>query len=166
MRVLDGGWDAWSSERRPTSPDATHFPAAAFEARRDARWIVSTKEVRQGLDRTDRVLLDLRGDEEWTRTESGDGATAGHIPGARHVVWTDFVDATTRRLKSPTEIRARLRAAAVDPDREIVTYCQGGIRAAHALHALHAAGLTGVRNYEGSWAAWVKHGQPVEGSAA
>ena len=39
-------------------------------------------------------------------------------------------------------------------DREVVTYCQGGYRAAHAYLALRILGFPHVRNYTGSWKEW------------
>ncbi|MBV8711262.1 MAG: hypothetical protein JOY56_05765, partial [Solirubrobacterales bacterium] len=52
------------------------------------------------------------------------------------------------------EIRARARAAGLLPEQELVTYCQGGVRAAHAALALRTAGYPRVRIYDGSWAEW------------
>jgi thiosulfate/3-mercaptopyruvate sulfurtransferase len=40
------------------------------------------------------------------------------------------------------------------PAHELVTYCQGGVRAAHAALALRTAGYRRVRIYDGSWAEW------------
>jgi thiosulfate/3-mercaptopyruvate sulfurtransferase len=40
------------------------------------------------------------------------------------------------------------------PDDELVTYCQGGVRAAHAALALRVAGYPRVRVYDGSWTEW------------
>ena len=45
-------------------------------------------------------------------------------------------------------------AAGVTPDREVLTYCQGGYRAAHAYLALRLLGYPRVRNYVGSWKEW------------
>jgi thiosulfate/3-mercaptopyruvate sulfurtransferase len=45
-------------------------------------------------------------------------------------------------------------AEGVTPDRDVVTYCQGGYRAAHAWLALHLAGFDRVLNYTGSWKEW------------
>jgi len=45
-------------------------------------------------------------------------------------------------------------AVGVTPDREVVTYCQGGYRAAHTYHALKRIGFPRVRVYTGSWKEW------------
>jgi len=57
--------------------------------------------------------------------------------------------------------------ADVTPDREVVTYCQGGYRAAHAYLALRALGYPRVRNYTGSWKEWGdREDLPIENTAA
>lgn len=165
VAMLDGGWDLWLAENRPVSSTPVTPTRTAFEAIRDERWIASTEYVHASLGRADRVLLDVRGHEEWSRTESTSTATAGHIPGAHHLVWTDLLEAGTKRFKHREEVRRLFTAAGADGQREIITYCQGGIRAAHSMLALKAAGYGDVRNYEGSWAAWTKAGLPREGHA-
>ena len=52
------------------------------------------------------------------------------------------------------ELRAMYEAAGVTPDKEVVTYCQGGYRAAHGYLALRLLGYPRVRNYTGSWKEW------------
>jgi thiosulfate/3-mercaptopyruvate sulfurtransferase len=57
-------------------------------------------------------------------------------------------------MRSAAEIRARAQAAGLFGEQELVTYCQGGVRAAHAALALRIAGYPKVRIYDGSWADW------------
>jgi 3-mercaptopyruvate sulfurtransferase SseA len=57
-------------------------------------------------------------------------------------------------LHDPAAIRARAEASGLSPDQELVTYCQGGVRAAHTALALRTAGYGRVRIYDGSWAEW------------
>jgi thiosulfate/3-mercaptopyruvate sulfurtransferase len=45
-------------------------------------------------------------------------------------------------------------ALGVTRDREVVTYCQGGYRAAHTYLALRLLGYPHLRNYTGSWKEW------------
>ena len=44
--------------------------------------------------------------------------------------------------------------AGITPDKEVVSYCQGGYRAAHSYVALRLLGFPKVRNYIGSWKEW------------
>jgi thiosulfate/3-mercaptopyruvate sulfurtransferase len=53
--------------------------------------------------------------------------------------------------------------AGVTPDREVITYCQGGYRAAHSYLALRLLGYPNVRVYLGSWKEWGDRDElPVE----
>ena len=65
-----------------------------------------------------------------------------------------MVEQTPLAAKSPYELRAMYARAGVTPDREVVTYCQGGYRAAHSYLALRLIGYPRVRNYVGSWKEW------------
>jgi len=44
--------------------------------------------------------------------------------------------------------------AGITSDKEVVSYCQGGYRAAHSYVALRVLGFPKVRNYIGSWKEW------------
>jgi len=58
------------------------------------------------------------------------------------------------RFKSDDELRAMYEAIGVTPDREVITYCQGGYRAAHTYLALRRLGYPNVKTYTGSWKEW------------
>ena len=70
-----------------------------------------------------------------------------------HLEWTQNLspDGT---YKSVDDLRAMYAALGVTPDREVVTYCQGGYRAAHTYLALRLLGFPRVRAYTGSWKEW------------
>ena len=57
-------------------------------------------------------------------------------------------------LRDPPEIRSVDKDEALCAEQELVTYCQGGVCAAHAALALGLAGYPRVRIYDGSWAEW------------
>ena len=75
------------------------------------------------------------------------------MPGAVHLEWTNNLGADGA-FKPLNELRAMYERAGVTPDREVVTYCQGGYRAAHSYLALRLLGYPRVRNYIGSWKEW------------
>jgi thiosulfate/3-mercaptopyruvate sulfurtransferase len=162
VKVLDGGWDLWSSERRPVDNARIVPRAARFEVRQNDVWIADSAYVQASIGDPERVILDVRGDDEWSRMEASDTTPPGHIPGAVHLVWSDVIEPDTKRFKPVPALRRMFGEIGVSTDMEVITYCQGGIRAAHTALALKLAGYGHVRNYEGSWAAWSRTSFAVE----
>ncbi|TVO60068.1 sulfurtransferase [Spiribacter vilamensis] len=160
--VLDGGWDNWISTGLPRTDEAPPAPEpGAFKAYPNPEYLAETADVRAAIDDPDRQIVDVRGDAEWLRATPTEASMAGHIPGALHMVWTDCLDPATRRFRSADELRAHFTLLGLRPEAEIITYCQGGIRAAHTVLALTIAGFVHVQNYEGSWAEWSRVQMPA-----
>jgi thiosulfate/3-mercaptopyruvate sulfurtransferase len=77
------------------------------------------------------------------------------MPGAVHMEWTNnLTPDDEKRWKSADELRSMFEAAGVTPDKQVVTVCQGGIRAAQAAFTLALLGYEDVRNYDGSFGEW------------
>ena len=153
VMLLDGGIEKWNSEGRPLERAVVEPRPAAFRARAsDWQRGVTAAEILERLEDPDCRLVDVRGPAEFSGAERR-AARGGHIPGAILWPWDANLhpDGT---LRSGDEIRARAHAAGLRPDQELITYCQGGVRAAHAALALRAAGYERVRIYDGSWAQW------------
>jgi thiosulfate/3-mercaptopyruvate sulfurtransferase len=70
-----------------------------------------------------------------------------------HVEWTRNLTKEST-FKPVDELRAMYEQAGVTGDRDVVTYCQGGYRAAHSYVALRLLGFPRVRAYLGSWKEW------------
>lgn len=142
MRVLDGGFAAWTaadgatSQAVPATPKRTVSLDAPTNARRvDAAWVSAH------LDDKDVVLLDARTAEEYA---------AGHIPGARHVPWQSTRVGTT--FLPDADMLALYGDSFAAPT--IVTYCDTGLRASVLWLTLKMLAHPNVRIYDGSWAEW------------
>jgi thiosulfate/3-mercaptopyruvate sulfurtransferase len=57
-------------------------------------------------------------------------------------------------FRSGADLARLYREAGLRPDQEVITYCQTGVRAAHAYFTLRLLGYQKVRNYDGSWEEW------------
>jgi len=151
-RMLDGGFGAWTHAGLPVTRDAEPPPRSTWSGVPQPSTIATWRDVKERLDKPDAVILDTRTDEEhsgaMTRAKRG-----GAIPGAVHIEWKNNLT-PAGEFKPASELRAMYESAGVTPDKEVITYCQGGYRAAHAYLALRLLGYPRVRNYTGSWKEW------------
>lgn len=156
-RVLDGGFGAWVAAGLPVETGAASAPGERTGWPEDnpvrrADTIASWRDVKDRLGRKEVAILDTRSDEEYrgtlVRAKHG-----GAIPGAVHIEYKQNLDANGA-FKRADDLKKMYDAAGVTPDREVITYCQGGYRAAHSYLALRLLGYPRVRNYVGSWGEW------------
>jgi thiosulfate/3-mercaptopyruvate sulfurtransferase len=152
VQVLDGGFGAWTRAGLPVTRDAAPPPKSSWAGVPQAHTIATWGDVKDRLGRPDVVILDTRSDAEYDGTLVR-AKRGGRIPGAVHVEWARNLT-PDGGFKSAADLRAMYEAAGVTPDKEVVTYCQGGYRAAHGYLALRLLGYPRVRNYTGSWKEW------------
>lgn len=150
VRMLDGGLKAAKGERLATT--AGKFAPAEFKLKPRAEILAGFGDILQRIGRPGVQIFDVRTDAEYF-SERIRAKYGGAIPGAVHQDWAAALTAEGK-VKRPAELRAQFEALGLDPGAEIITYCQGGYRAAHAYLALKLAGYRNVRNYVGSWAEW------------
>jgi thiosulfate/3-mercaptopyruvate sulfurtransferase len=153
ITLLDGGIERWEAEGRPLERGAVDSLPARFVPRK-SDWMrrIGAEEILQRLQDSELRLVDVRSPIEFSGEELR-AARGGHIPGATLWPWEKNLrpDGT---MRDAAEIRAAAEGAGLAPEQELVTYCQGGVRAAHAALALRIAGYPRVRVYDGSWAEW------------
>lgn len=157
--VLDGGYEKWSAEGRPTTlrPTAAASPSvyrvsAPGNSRAEADYVLTQ------LGNPAVVVWDTRTTEEYAgqdvRAERG-----GHIPGATHLNWTELqqeVDGV-KVLKSEAEIRTLLDRHGITSAGEVIAHCQTGIRSSYATLVLQGLGFGQAKNYDGSWIEWANN---------
>jgi thiosulfate/3-mercaptopyruvate sulfurtransferase len=134
------------------SAAAPSFSPSRFRARPRDDAAASYAYVLERLGRPDVRIFDVRSDAEYF-SERVRARRGGAIPGAVHQDWAAAI-APSGKFKSPDELREQFAELGLFPDAEVIPYCQGGYRAAHAYYALRLAGFAQVRNYWGSWAEW------------
>ncbi len=152
VRVLDGGFNAWTAAHLPITREAAPPPKSEWTGTRDERTLATWKDVKNAIGRGNAVILDTRSDAEHdgslVRARRG-----GAVPGAVHIEWTRNLS-ESGEFKPAAELKQMYTDAGVTPDREVITYCQGGYRAANSYLALRLLGYPRVRMYIGSWKEW------------
>jgi thiosulfate/3-mercaptopyruvate sulfurtransferase len=152
VKMLDGGFQAWRAAGAPVTTEASAPKAAVFKIAEQRDVLATADDVLRSLNKKDIAILDTRSRGEYLGTHVR-AARGGAIPGAVHIEWTDNI-AADGKFKSNAELKAMYDKAGITADKEVVSYCQGGYRAAHSYVALRLLGFPKVRNYLGSWKEW------------
>jgi len=152
VRVLDGGVQAWARSGRSVVCDPVAPVVSTWHGHPAHDKVATWDDVRNKLHHPDAAIVDTRSADEYlgrlVRARRG-----GAIPGAIHLEWTENL--TPEGVFRPADdLRQMYAQLGVTPNREAITYCQGGYRAAHTYLALRLAGFPRVRNYTGSWKEW------------
>jgi thiosulfate/3-mercaptopyruvate sulfurtransferase len=151
-RLLDGGFGAWQAAGLPVTTEACAPAKSDWSGSRTDAILATWRDVLDRLGNRGVAILDTRSEAEHHGEEIR-AKRGGAIPGAINIEWTRNLD-PAGAFKPAAELRAMYEARGVTPDREVVTYCQGGYRAAHSYLALRLLGYPRVRNYLGSWKEW------------
>lgn len=147
--MLDGGLKAGSAK---LTAAVEKFASTNFRIAPNPDVSASFAYIVDRIGAPDLQIFDVRSDGEYFG-ERIRAKHSGAIPLSIHEDWTSAQSAEGY-FKSPADLRANFERLGLDPKCEIIPYCQGGYRAAHAYVALRLAGYNQVRNYLGSWAEW------------
>lgn len=172
IRLLDGAKTRWCAEGRPLATETPRVTPVEYRPRPgDTASRVGRDDVRAGLGRPGRLLLDARSPEEYHGERvmpppffDHGAERTGRIPGAVHLYYRDLLNEDDT-FKNPDELERVLRARGAARDRgEIVVYCRLSHRATLVWVAMHhLLGYENVRVYDGSWTEWGSIvGFPVE----
>jgi thiosulfate/3-mercaptopyruvate sulfurtransferase len=155
VRALEGGIIKWRAEGRPvTSEVPTPARGRLSFDRAPADVFASIGEVQSSHDDPNVVILDVRRVTEFTGEEAR-ARHGGRVPWARWAFWQDNLNWDgDRTFKDAAALRERYQALGVTPDKRVITYCQGGVRAAHSALTLRMLGYPDVRIFDGSWEEW------------
>jgi thiosulfate/3-mercaptopyruvate sulfurtransferase len=145
--MLDGGFKKWKSLGLVTETKTNGFKPEKFSGKTNKDILVGYEYVNKKIGKI--KILDARSKDEY------DGVTIraarkGHIPTAINIDWMQNVN-DDGTMKSNEDLA---KMYDFSKDDEIVTYCQGGYRAANSFVALKLLGFKNVKVYLGSWGEW------------
>jgi len=152
IAILDGGFQKWVAEGRPTESGEPPQREARFEAQAGAGEVLSKEEI---LAEPGCALADARGKGrfEATEPEPRAGIAGGHIPGARNLPFGQVYN-EDGSFKSPQELRRLFLEAGLDPAKPFIASCGSGVTATSLIFAAHLLGSDAGKLYDGSWTEW------------
>jgi thiosulfate/3-mercaptopyruvate sulfurtransferase len=114
VRLLNGGWDAYTAARLPVSKELTPARAEPHDWKPAPQRQATKGDVLglAGKKRPGRVI-DARSEDEYA---------AGHVPGAVRLEWSELIDPKTKKFKPAAELARLLKERNIDPAEESCSY--------------------------------------------
>jgi len=154
-RVLNGAWDKWIAEARPTTTDIKVWPATKFTPKLRPGQIIGKEEVLAAVKRKDTCIINALTPQVY----SGEIFNAaygrpGHIQGSVNLYAYELIDKTDNTFADAASMKQKFDAIGAFDHDKIITYCGGGISATTDSFALLLMGNENVALYDGSMTEW------------
>jgi thiosulfate/3-mercaptopyruvate sulfurtransferase len=160
VSLLDGGFEKWKKDGHSIETKSNRYKHSVVEGKTNPKVLATYNEIFLAIKNKGNnvLLIDSRSSSEFDGSIIRAGK-AGHIPGAINIDWHENTEDGS--FKVPEKLRKIY--SNIPKQSEIITYCQGGYRAANSYIALKLLGYRNVKVYLGSWGEWGnKVGLPVE----
>lgn len=163
VSIMDGGIAAWRSAGQRLTTEASRAPRGSFSPRVRPMVVADAAWIQPRLGRSGISLLDTRTPDEYNGVGERRGIPSkGHLRGAKHVEWQDYVVAARddQRLKPREALSEMMRARGVAKSDTVVAYCYIGYRASLSYFVGRLLGYE-TKLYDGSYDDWYKRDLPL-----
>jgi thiosulfate/3-mercaptopyruvate sulfurtransferase len=152
--ILDGGWEKWEREQRPTSSAFQPYPRAKLTPHPRPRMWADKTEVLQAMRDPAVCTINALAPDVYSG-ETNRYGRPGHIPGSHNVYYNSLLDPADGTYLPAGQLRERFDAAGAFTRPRVITYCGGGVTATMDALALTLLGHPDVSVYDGSMMEWV-----------
>ncbi len=155
VAMLDGGFNKWKEEGYKTETKTNPFIHSNFKGKPNSKVLADFIHIKSAIKSKKRrrsFIIDARSKEEYSGSTIR-ASHAGRIPTATNIDWNDNLDQSGGGIFKSHEKLEKIYEK-VPKDAEVITYCQGGYRAANTFVVLKMLGYKNIRMYLGSWGEW------------
>ena len=164
--ILNGGFDKWIAEGRPTETVETRYPPATLVAEPRREIFIGKEEVKAAIGDPRACTINALA-SDLHRGHNPRYGRPGRVPGSVNVPALSLVDETSLTLKSPDVVSAAFAEVGAEPSKRMLVYCGGGIAATLDAFLLHQLGYANVAVYDNSMHEWANDETlPIERDAA
>lgn len=149
---LNGGYKAWTAADLPVTTEPFTADSGDLTLSLIGDNVISVDGVLGELNNPSVKILDVRSAGEYRGTDVR-AAFSGHVPGAKHIEWTSMLD-ENGCLLDDASLMGQLGDLGINPEHQVIVYCQSHQRSAVTYVALKNLGYPDVRAIDGAWSAW------------
>ena len=154
--VLNGGFQKWNHENRPIEPGpAAPAAAAAFTVREVRPLMVGKEAVLAAIGDGAVCTINALAPQQHSGAGGNSYGRTGRIAGSVNLPAAHLLDPASNAFLPADELRRRFEAVGA-MDREVITYCGGGIAASADALVLTMLGHPNVKLYDASLSEWAK----------
>jgi thiosulfate/3-mercaptopyruvate sulfurtransferase len=162
--VLDGGFDKWKAEGRPTERGPPKgYAHATFKAAPRPGLFVDKHAVLAAIKSPRTVIVNALGPQFHKGLEPSRYGRPGRVPSSVNVPAATLVDPMKENFTTLADAEAKFTAQGVTKNKRVICYCGGGISATIDLLRLHQPAYDNLKLYDGSMGEWARDASlPVE----
>jgi thiosulfate/3-mercaptopyruvate sulfurtransferase len=151
--VLNGGWQKWQAEGKAVSTEPALSTPAEFTARPREGLFVGKEGVASAIGENAICTINALS-PELHRGESARYGRPGCIPESTNIPAASLLNKIDNTFLDAATVAEQFTAVGASPDKQIITYCGGGIAATLDAFLLHQLGYEQITVYDNSMSEW------------
>ena len=152
--VLDGGFDKWETDGRPTTTTIHKYPTASLTPRPRTGMFCDSAAVLAAMEEPNTCVINALRESLHDGSEAVNYGRPGRIPGSVNVPGISLLDPDTKVYRPLPELKRIFAEAGALNAEKVVIYCGGGIAATSDAFTLMRLGKDAVTIYDASMSEW------------
>ena len=153
ISVLDGNFNKWLNEKKPTSKDILKIVKSEYKAFEDTSLVINKDQVNKNIKDKKFQLIDARGEKRFLglQPEPREGMRSGHIENSKNLPFQLLIN-QDRTFKKKDELTRIFKEKEISINNDKAFSCGSGITACILGLANSLITDTKPKIYDGSWA--------------